>query len=60
MLILDRKMYERLSRLEPKFYAFDTGAPNRISGNLKLPAPVISTIANWMHEDDDDNTEYTI
>lgn len=60
MLILDRKMYKRLSRLEPKFYAFDTGEPNRISGNLKLPAPVISTIANWMHEDDNDNTEYTI
>lgn len=63
MLILDKKMHDRLKRLEPKFYAFDSGAPNQISGHLKIPSPVVSTIANWMHEGeglDDDGIVYTI
>lgn len=62
MLCLDWKMFERLSRLQPKFYAFDSGAPNRISGHLKIPAPVLATIENWINEEsnDDPSIVYTI
>lgn len=49
MLVLDETMYQRLSRLAPHLYALDLGEPRRISSNLQLPGPVVSTIANWMY-----------
>lgn len=50
MLILDNKMHRQLERLEPKHYAMDSGEPYKVSSHLKIPAPVIASIANWMYE----------
>jgi hypothetical protein len=50
MLILDQDMHDKLSRLAPHLYALDLGEPRRISSNLQLPGPVVSTIANWLYE----------
>lgn len=48
-IILDEKQLEYFKRLSPHLYALDTGKPRRASGNLKLPAPAMSTIANYLH-----------
>ncbi len=50
MLILDNKMHRKLKALEPCNYAMDSGSPYEVSSNLKIPAPLIATIANWMYE----------
>lgn len=48
-LIPDHATHRRLSRLAPHLTALDLNEPRRISGNLALPAPAVSTIANWMY-----------
>lgn len=48
-LLLDRKEYEAFSRLAPHMGVLDTHAPFKISGNIKLPGPIMSTIVSWMH-----------
>ena len=42
-------LVEKFKRLDPTYNVMDTNTPHGISGNLKMPAPVIATIANWMH-----------
>lgn len=48
LLILDKAMHDNLSRLAPHTGALDLERPYAVSGNLKIPAPVISTIGNWL------------
>lgn len=48
MLILDREKHDQLSRLAPHLGAMDLEEPWRLSNNLAMPAPVVSTIANWL------------
>lgn len=50
-LILDHYMHTRMARLEPHLSVLDLGRPKAISRNIKLPAPVIVTISNWMYQD---------
>jgi len=52
MLILDKVMYVRLSRMAPHLGAFDLGEPRKLSGNLAIPAPVVATIANYLDHPD--------
>lgn len=52
-LILDYVMFTKLSRLAPHMSAFDMSQPRKISSNLAIPAPVISTIASRMAEEDE-------
>lgn len=49
-LIPDHTTYRKLSRLAPHLYALDMNRPRNISGYLKLPAPVVQTIGNWLDE----------
>ena len=51
-LIPDHATYRKLSRLAPHLYALDMNQPRKISGYLKLPAPVVQTIGNWLDEDE--------
>lgn len=48
-LLLDQKELKAFSRLAPHMGVLDTHAPFKISGNIKLPGPVMSTIVSWMH-----------
>lgn len=48
LLILDKAMYDGLSRMQPHFTTFDVNSPRRISGNLKMPVPIAATIDNWL------------
>jgi hypothetical protein len=48
IIILDLKTLKRLDRLKPHLYVLDLMKPRKISGYVKLPAPVISTIGNWL------------
>jgi len=50
LLILDLYTFERLSRLEPHLYALDLNRPHKVSGYLKLPGPIVSTLANWLYK----------
>lgn len=52
ILVLDRKMYEHLSRLAPHLGVLDIKKPRTLSKNIILPAPVITTISAWVHEDE--------
>lgn len=48
-MLLDTKEHDEFSRLAPHLGVMDTHAPFKVSGNVKIPGPVMSTIANWMH-----------
>ena len=40
------------SRLSPHLGVMDASAPFKVSNNIGIPGPIISTIGNWMHEID--------
>ncbi len=42
-----KELVEKFKRLDPSYNVLDNNVPYQISGNLKLPAPVVATIANW-------------
>ena len=42
------ELVHKFRRLDPSYNVLDSNEPYQISGNLKMPAPVIATIANWM------------
>lgn len=42
------ELVEKFKRLDPSYNIMDNNEPYQISGNLKMPAPVIATIANWI------------
>lgn len=44
-------LVERFKRLDPSFNVMSFNSPHELSGNLKMPAPVIATIANWMQRE---------
>lgn len=46
-LILDRHMRERMQRLAPYLGVMSFKQPWTVSSNIKLPAPVITTINAW-------------
>lgn len=50
MLVLDHKQWEYLRRLAPHHGVLDLTRPRTLSRNIKIPAPVVATIGNWMHE----------
>lgn len=52
-MLLDSKEHDEFSRLAPHLGVMDTHAPFKVSGNIKIPGPVMSTIANWMHFNED-------
>lgn len=49
MLILDNDMYQKLQRLAPHHGVLDLKKPRTLSNNIQIPAPVISTISDWVH-----------
>lgn len=46
-LILDRHMREHMKRLAPYLGVMSFKQPWTVSSNIKLPAPVITTINAW-------------
>lgn len=52
-LLIDKKEHDAFSRLAPEYGVLDTHRPFKISGNVKIPGPVLSTVSNWMHAIDD-------
>lgn len=49
-MLLDQVEHAAFYPLAPHFSVMDTRKPFTVSSNLTIPAPAISTIANWMHE----------
>ena len=49
LLLLSNDVIERSKRLEPHLYTLDVNSPRKISGFLALPAPIMSTIGNWIN-----------
>lgn len=52
MVILDKRMLERMMRLEPHLGARDLKSPRKLSRFLEIPSPVAATMAHWCHEVD--------
>lgn len=50
MLILDDVHYNALQRLAPHHGVLDLKKPRTLSNNILIPAPVISTMSSWVHE----------
>lgn len=55
-LSLDEAMAEMWYSLSPMFNIYGMDEPLKITGNVKLPKPVIATIGTWLEagETDDD------
>lgn len=51
---IDHMTAEELSALAPHKSTLDLNAPRNVATNLSMPKPVISTIAHWMHDDDNE------
>jgi hypothetical protein len=47
-LSLENKMANMWYPLEPKFNIYQLNEPYKISGNIAIPKPIISTIAHWL------------
>ena len=50
---VDKQEHDAFYRLAPHLSVMDTHAPFKVSGNIKIPGPVMATIAHWMHQNDD-------
>lgn len=50
MLILDDVMYRSMQRLAPHHGVLDLTRPRKLSRNIKIPAPVVATMSNWLHQ----------
>jgi len=50
-LIIDAQEHEDFKALAPHFNVPDHKSPFTISKNVGLTDPTVSTIANWMHND---------
>jgi len=48
-LLTDEVMSHQFEELAPHKNVFDLNTPLKVSGNVTLPPPVLSTVANWMH-----------
>jgi len=48
-LSIDEYTANELKALAPHKSVFDLNAPRKVSKNLSIPKPVVSTIANFMH-----------
>ncbi len=49
-LSLDLMTAEALQRLAPHMSTFDLNEPRRVSKNLSMPKPVVSSISSWVHD----------
>lgn len=49
IIILDHQMLESLDELAPRNGVYDTRKPRSISDHIIIPAPVITTISNYIH-----------
>lgn len=48
--LIDQKEHDDFKPMAPEYGVMDTNVPFRISGNVGVPGPVMSTISNWLHE----------
>lgn len=52
MVILDERMYHILQAMAPHHGVLDLKKPRTLSGNIKIPAPVVNTISSWVSQED--------
>lgn len=52
-LSLDNYVASELEALAPHKSVFNLDEPRKVSVNLSIPKPVISTIASWLHHNVD-------
>lgn len=52
-LCLDEWTTEQLRFLAPHMSVFDLNAPRQVSKNLSMPKPVVATIANYIHREEE-------
>lgn len=57
-LLLDGAMHDAFKVLAPTFTILDADNPDTLSSAIKMPNPVIGTIANWFIDGDLKLTEY--
>lgn len=50
MLINDKVTHDKLSRFAPELSVISLANPYELSGNIAMPAPVTTTLANFLHE----------
>lgn len=50
-LCIDHMTTEELAALAPHKSTLDLNSPRNVATNLSMPKPVISTTANWLHDD---------
>lgn len=50
-LLESNELVEKFKRLDPAYNVMSFNTPHELSGNLKMPAPVIATVANWMNHE---------
>jgi hypothetical protein len=50
--LLDNKTSEVMSRMDPHYGVMDPNRPFRVSRNVGMPTPVLSTCNNWLVEGD--------
>ncbi len=53
MLILDNEMRQYMDRLAPETGVFDLTSARKVSANILIPAPLVSTMAAYMQEGDE-------
>lgn len=50
-ICLDRKLSEGWYPLSPMFNVFELDKPFKVSGNVKIPKPVIASTSAWLLEE---------
>lgn len=53
-LSIDHMTADELYKLSPHMSTLDLNAPRNVATNLSMPKPVVATIANWMHDTEED------
>lgn len=48
-LLTDETMAEQFEELAPHKNVFDLNTPLKVSNNVNIPDPVLSSVVNWMH-----------
>jgi len=56
-LSLDNKTSRDFNYLAPYMSAMDLSGPGEITDNIKWPAPVVLTISNWFHSEQEIDEE---
>ena len=57
VMALDNKTADVMVDLAPHKNIFDLNKPRNLTNAARMPKPVASTIASWLHRENDDNSD---